>query len=248
MQRQYLFERLPSNQEQGGEKARRKMLKFTCTSERRFRTSQVQARARRDIGAQNRSGQWRVPWKPRKSRPRASQAVRNDERRDVATGDQALSSILLNLSVSCEAVAKSRVTTLLTIRPLCVVSRIHLSERVMIGCLQRGGSVMARQRLERKHDGSAGWRAHLLAEDWPLYVALLPAALTSAVIGIAAAVAVCSASSWPDRMRSHVTEAKPTPGVDDDYVEGLVKRGLAELPYVRGGRAWTGGCALTQVR
>jgi hypothetical protein len=106
---------------------------------------------------------------------------------------------------------------------------------------------MAQQRFERKHDGCAGWRAYLPAEDWPLYVALLPAALTSVVIGIAAAIAVCSTSSWPDHMSSHVT-GKATPGVDDDYVEGLVKRGLAEVPHVRGGRAWSGGCALSQVR
>lgn len=105
---------------------------------------------------------------------------------------------------------------------------------------------MTRQRFERTH-GSFGWRTYLLAEDWPLYVALLPAALTSVVIGIAAAAAVCSTSSWPDRMPSHVAEAKATPGVDD-YVEGLVKRGLAEFPFVRGGRARTGGCALSQVR
>jgi hypothetical protein len=116
----------------------------------------------------------------------------------------------------------------------------------VIGCPQRGGSVMARQRFEREH-GSLRWRTHLPAEDWPLYVALLPAVLTAAVIGTAVAIAACSASSWPDHMPSHLAGAT-TPGVDDDYVEGLVKRGLAEFPDMRGSRAWTGGCALTQVR
>lgn len=91
---------------------------------------------------------------------------------------------------------------------------------------------MAQRRLERKHDGRAGWRSHLVAEDWPLYVALLPAALISTVIGVAAAVAVCSTSSWPDPLRSHLAEGRATPGVADDYVEGLVRLGLAEFPHM----------------
>ena len=106
---------------------------------------------------------------------------------------------------------------------------------------------MARQYLEHKR-GASRWRAYKLrADDWPLFVALLPAVLTSAAITITIAMAFCSTSSWPDWMPSHVAE-KPTSEIEDDYVEGLVRRGLAASPFLRDFHASNGDCGLTQVR
>ena len=108
---------------------------------------------------------------------------------------------------------------------------------------------MPRQYLEHKH-GASRWRAcKLRADDWPLFVALLPAVLTSAAITITITVAMafCSTSSWPDWMPSHVAE-KPTSEIEDDYVEGLVRRGLAASPFLRDFHASNGDCGLTQVR
>ena len=106
---------------------------------------------------------------------------------------------------------------------------------------------MTRQYLEHKR-GASRWRAYKLrADDWPLFLALLPAVLTSAAITITVAMAFCSTSSWPDWMPSHVAE-KPMSEIDDDYVEGLVRRGLAKFPPLRGFQASNGDCGLTQVR
>jgi hypothetical protein len=70
LQWQYLCERLPSNQEQGGEKARRQVLKFTCTSNgvSAFHKCRL---ARGAISVLNRSGQRRAPGTRARPRPRS---------------------------------------------------------------------------------------------------------------------------------------------------------------------------------
>jgi hypothetical protein len=60
--------------------------------------------------------------------------------------------------------------------------------------------------------------------DWLIYVALVPAVLTLAGLGVTAAVAWHNQTLW--------TAAAPSavPSDSDDYVQGLAKRGIMELP------------------
>jgi hypothetical protein len=92
-----------------------------------------------------------------------------------------------------------------------------------------GGFVMVREASKRKHGGSPGRSIeNRLSDDWPVYVALLPAVLASAAIGITAAIALGTASSWHQRPAdgAGVKAALAT----DDYVEGLARLGIANLP------------------
>jgi hypothetical protein len=90
---------------------------------------------------------------------------------------------------------------------------------------------MVQQVPKRRHGGSPGPRVEdRLTDDWPLYVALLPAALASAAIGITAVIALGTASSWHQRMTPDAAGVKAAPEVDD-YVEGLAKLGIARIPH-----------------
>lgn len=86
---------------------------------------------------------------------------------------------------------------------------------------------MVRNMAKRRHGGSPGRRIeNRLDDDWPVYVAFLPAVLASVAIGITAALALGTVGSW------HLSPAdavKATPATDD-YVEGLAKLGIAHLP------------------
>jgi hypothetical protein len=100
-----------------------------------------------------------------------------------------------------------------------------------MAALLEGGFVMAQQVQKRRHGGSPSRRVeNRLTDDWPLYVALLPAALASAAIGITAAVALGTASSWHQRVPLDAMGLKATPKADD-YVEGLAKLGIARIPH-----------------
>src|SRR5262249_59089651 len=82
---------------------------------------------------------------------------------------------------------------------------------------------------KRRHGGSPARRGERwAADDWPVYVAFLPAALAAAAIGITAAIALGTAGSWPQK-HSDAAGMKPTPQADD-YVEGLARRWIAQLP------------------
>jgi hypothetical protein len=84
---------------------------------------------------------------------------------------------------------------------------------------------------KRRHGGSPGPRVEdRLTDDWPLYVALLPAALASAAIGLTAVIALGTASSWPRPMTPGAAGVKATPATDN-YVEGLAKLGIAKIPH-----------------
>jgi hypothetical protein len=88
---------------------------------------------------------------------------------------------------------------------------------------------MIQQVSRRRHGGSPARRVeHRLADDWPFYVAFLPAALASAAIGITAAIALGTTGSWPQKISDDagVKAAART----DDYVEGLARLGIAKLP------------------
>jgi hypothetical protein len=92
-----------------------------------------------------------------------------------------------------------------------------------------GGFVMVREAPKRRHGGSPGRRVeNRLAADWPVYVALLPAVLASAAIGITAALALGTANSW-HQSRPDAAGVKPTSAAQD-YVEGLARLGIAKLP------------------
>jgi len=83
---------------------------------------------------------------------------------------------------------------------------------------------------KRRHGGSPARRgARWAADDWPVYVAFLPAALAAAAIGITAAIALGTAGSWTQKP-SDAAGMKPTPQADD-YVEGLARLGIAKLPH-----------------
>jgi tellurite resistance protein len=65
-----------------------------------------------------------------------------------------------------------------------------------------------------------------LPDDWPVYAAFLPAVLTLAGIGITATV-----GSWFDGTTLwDVADANTIGGDVDDYVRGLARRGIANLP------------------
>ncbi len=61
-------------------------------------------------------------------------------------------------------------------------------------------------------------------DDWLVYAALLPALLTLSAIGVTAAMAWHNQSLWQAATVSAVR------GDADDYVKGLAKLGIAELP------------------
>lgn len=88
---------------------------------------------------------------------------------------------------------------------------------------------MVREASKRKHGGSPGRSIeNRLSDDWPVYVALLPAVLASAAIGITAAIALGTGSSW-HQGPADAAGVKATPATDD-YVEGLARLGIAKLP------------------
>jgi hypothetical protein len=85
---------------------------------------------------------------------------------------------------------------------------------------------MAERSSDAKHGGFPGQRAeNRLADDWPIYVAFMPAV----VIGIAAAICF-STASLHDRTLSNAAGVRSTQGDTDDYVEGLARLGIAKLP------------------
>jgi hypothetical protein len=87
---------------------------------------------------------------------------------------------------------------------------------------------MIRQK-SRRRDASDRSRAELrLTDDWPVYIAFLPAILASATIAITSAIAFGTASSWRQAIPP-TEDVKATPAADD-YVEGLAKLGIAKLP------------------
>jgi len=67
-----------------------------------------------------------------------------------------------------------------------------------------------------------------LTDDWPVYIAFLPAIITSAAIAVTAAIALGTASSW-HQSPPQAGDLKATPAADD-YVEGLARLGIATLP------------------
>jgi hypothetical protein len=99
----------------------------------------------------------------------------------------------------------------------------------MMATLQEGGFVMIRKVPKRRHGGSPDRRIeNRLADDWPVYVAFLPAVLASAAIGITAAFALGTVGSWHPSP-ADTAGVKATTGADD-YVEELAKMGIAHLP------------------
>lgn len=88
---------------------------------------------------------------------------------------------------------------------------------------------MVREASKRKHGGSPGRSIeNRLADDWPIYLAFLPAVLTSAAIGITAAFALGTASPW-HRSPTDAADVKAAAAADD-YVEGLARLGIASIP------------------
>ena len=88
---------------------------------------------------------------------------------------------------------------------------------------------MVQQVLRRRHDGSPGGPVeNRLKDDWPVYIAFLPAVLACAALGITAALALGTAGSWHQSL-SEAAGVKHTPGADD-YVAGLAKLGIAKIP------------------
>jgi hypothetical protein len=96
------------------------------------------------------------------------------------------------------------------------------------GGTSEGGFVMIR-RESRRHGASHGKRAeNRPADDWLVYIALLPAIVASAAIAITSAIALGTASSWHSAIPA-AGDLKATPATDN-YVEGLAKLGIAKLP------------------
>jgi hypothetical protein len=88
---------------------------------------------------------------------------------------------------------------------------------------------MVREASKRRHGGSPGRSVqNRRPGDWPVYVALLPAVLASAAIGITAAIALGTANSW-HRSPWDTADVKAAPATDD-YVAGLARLGIAKLP------------------
>jgi hypothetical protein len=81
---------------------------------------------------------------------------------------------------------------------------------------------------QRLLQDSARWLRveNWLPYDWPVYAAFLPALLTLA--GIAFTVAITT--SWPDRTFAQAVAVTAMRGDVDDYVQGLIKLGIAKLP------------------
>jgi tellurite resistance protein TerB len=75
-----------------------------------------------------------------------------------------------------------------------------------------GGS--PRQQIDRR-----------LSDDWPIHTALLPAILTLSGIGITA-----TTGSWFEGTFWKVAHVNANTGDVDDYVHGLARRGIANLP------------------
>src|SRR5260370_38249810 len=99
----------------------------------------------------------------------------------------------------------------------------------MMVTLQEGGFVMVRKVAKRRRGGSPGRRTGTrLADDWPVYVAFLPAVLASAAIGITAAFALGTVGSW-HRSPADAAGVKATTG-PDDYVDGVARMGIAHRP------------------
>jgi hypothetical protein len=90
---------------------------------------------------------------------------------------------------------------------------------------------MVRQVPGRRHAGSPDPHPeNRLPDDWLVYVAFLPAILASAAIGITAAIALGTASSWNQSAASDAAGLKAAAEADD-YVEGLAKLGIATIPH-----------------
>ncbi len=90
---------------------------------------------------------------------------------------------------------------------------------------------MVRKAAKGRHGGSPDRRAeNRFTDDWPVYVAFLPAILASAAIVITAAIALGTASSWNHNIASDAVGVKATPEADD-YVEGLARLGIAKIPH-----------------
>src|ERR1700694_2329563 len=100
----------------------------------------------------------------------------------------------------------------------------------MMAALQEGGFVMVRKASKRRHGGPPGRRAeNRPADDWPIYLAFLPAVLASAAIGITAAIALGTASPW-HQSPADAADVNATAAADD-YVEGLARLGIASIPH-----------------
>jgi hypothetical protein len=103
----------------------------------------------------------------------------------------------------------------------------------MMVTLLGGGFVMVQQVPKGRPGGSPSRRPeNRLADDWPVYIAFLPALLASGAIGITAAIALGTAGSWTQTqsMASDAAGMKATPATDN-YVEGLAKLGIAKIPH-----------------
>jgi len=87
---------------------------------------------------------------------------------------------------------------------------------------------MIRKASKRRHGGSPGRRVeNRLADDWPIYLAFLPAVVASAAIGITAAIALGTASPW-HLSTADAADVNATAAADD-YVEGLARLGIATI-------------------
>jgi hypothetical protein len=62
-------------------------------------------------------------------------------------------------------------------------------------------------------------------DDWPIHAALLPAILTLAGIGVTA-----TTGSWFEGTFRKDADVSAISGDVDDYVQGLARRGIANLP------------------
>jgi len=89
---------------------------------------------------------------------------------------------------------------------------------------------MVGEARKRRHGGPpVQGGENRFANDWLVYLALLPAVLASIAIGITAAVTLGTASSW-HHPTSQAAGLKVTPPQTDDYVGGLAKIGIAKIP------------------
>src|SRR5262249_52706883 len=68
------------------------------------------------------------------------------------------------------------------------------------------------------------WFVSPKSADWIVYVALLPALLVLASIGVTAAM------GWDTQALRNTATLSAMPGNADHYVEGLAKLGIVELP------------------
>src|ERR1700688_487439 len=99
----------------------------------------------------------------------------------------------------------------------------------MMAALQEGGFVMARKASKRRHGGSPGRRVeNRLADDWPIYLAFLPAVRAAAAIGISAAIALGTASRWHQPPADAADVNATAAGAD--YVERWARLGTDRIP------------------